>query len=115
MNHHLLLHLAGTGDAPQPNLEMAARIARNARAELPDWTIELVVQGPQVALLAAGSELAQEVVSLVDAGFIVSACANSLRSAAVDGEGLAAGVRVVSAAVARLATAQIDGAAYIRV
>ncbi|MGO2051866.1 MAG: DsrE family protein [Glutamicibacter sp.] len=112
MNPHLLLHLAGTGDAPQPNLEMAAR---NARAELPDWTIELVVQGPQVALLATGSELAQEVVSLVDAGFIVSACANSLRSAAVDGEGLAVGVRVVSAAVARLATAQIDGAAYIRV
>lgn len=65
----LLLHVSG---AEEPQLKAGIRAARNARAQLPDLMMEIVVQ-------------------------------------------LFRGVIVVPAAVAHLATRQLDGWAYIRV
>lgn len=116
MTRHLLLHLAGPGVGGFPGLGAAIQVARNARAELPDTRVEIVVQGPAVAELAAGGVLEPRVLELLgDPGVRFSACANSLRSAGLAAEALAAGVAVVPAAVARLAKAQYDGAAYVRI
>jgi len=112
---HLVLHLAGSGTAPFPDLRAAARTARNARTELPGTGIEVVVQGPCVRQLVAGTEGAGEAAALIEDGISLAACRNSLRSAGVDESALAPGVKVVPAAVAHLARCQFDGAAYIRV
>ncbi|PRB71705.1 DsrE family protein [Arthrobacter sp. MYb213] len=114
MSHHLLLHLAGPEESSFPDLATAARIARNARAELPVYTIEIVVQGPKVKSLLNDGDSAPIVTSLLEAGFIISACANSLRSTGIERKQLIEGVLIVSAAVAHLAKKQIEGAAYIR-
>ncbi|GEM_PF-2958774 len=114
MSHHLLLHLAGPDESSFPDLETAARIARNARAELPDYTIEIVVQGAKVKSLLNDGDSAPILNSLVEAGFTISACANSLRSIGIERKQLVEGALIVSAAVAHLAKKQIEGAAYIR-
>lgn len=116
MTHRLLLHFAGPGTGPWPDLAAAARIARNARTELPDAAIEVVVQGPCVAQLAAGPQLNADLAALAAEGDIeVSACRNSMRSAGVEEAALAPGVRPVPAAVAHLANGQFAGAAYVRI
>jgi intracellular sulfur oxidation DsrE/DsrF family protein len=115
VTNHLVLHLAGSGSAPLPDLQAAARTARNARTELPGTGIEVVVQGPCVRQLIAGTEWAGDIAALIEDGISVAACRNSLRSAGVDESALASGVKVVPAAVAHLARRQFDGAAYIRI
>jgi intracellular sulfur oxidation DsrE/DsrF family protein len=115
VTNHLVLHLAGSGAAPFPDLKAAARTARNARTELPGTRIEVVVQGPCVRQLIAGTEWAAPIAALIEDGISLAACRNSLRSAGVDESALASGVKVVPAAVAYLASCQFDGAAYIRV
>lgn len=116
MTQRLLLHFAGPGTGDFPDLAAATRIARNARAELPDAAIEVVVQGPCVAQLAAGPSLDADIAQLASEGDIeVSACQNSMRAAGVAADVLAPGVRPVPAAVAHLASAQFAGAAYVRI
>lgn len=112
-NTELVLHLAGPGARPFPDLDAALRTARNARAELPGARIELVVQGPVVARLAA--DASEAAAFAAEEGMAVTACRNSLRSAGIDEASLPEGITVVPAAVAHLARRQIDGAAYIRV
>lgn len=115
-NADLVLHLAGPGTQPFPDLAAALRVARNARAELPEATIELVVQGPIVTQLAGSGPAAVEAGALAAGnGTRVTACRNSLRSAGIDETSLPAGITVVPAAVAHLAQRQFGGAAYIRV
>ncbi|MFB0835059.1 DsrE family protein [Arthrobacter halodurans] len=115
MRRILLLHVAGPGEPPFPDLAAAARAARNALAELDGADVEIVVQGPSVGALVAGGPAGDELRTLLEDGVAVAACANSLRSAGLAGKPLVKGVRVVPAAVARLAEAQFDGAAYVRV
>jgi intracellular sulfur oxidation DsrE/DsrF family protein len=111
-----ILHLAGPGQKPFPDLAAAIRVARNARAELHGVRLELVVQGPAVAQLAADAPNAAEASALtVEDGMAVTACRNSLRSAGIDEASLVAGIAVVPAAVAHLAQQQFNGAAYIRI
>ena len=112
----LLLHLAGPGQAPFPDLATALKVAANALDELPETEVEIVVQGPAVTQLLASAQDAARVAELTGAGNVaISACANSLRSAAVGAASLAGGVRVVPAAIAHLARRQGDGAAYVRI
>lgn len=112
----LVLHLAGPGQAPFPDLATALRIAANALAELPGTEVEIVVQGPSVTRLAAPAEDSARITELLGTGRVaISACANSLRSAGVEVSELAPGVRDVPAAIAQLARRQGEGAAYIRI
>ncbi|MFD1214208.1 hypothetical protein ACFQ36_19450 [Arthrobacter sp. GCM10027362] len=112
----LILHLAGPGEQPFPDLAAGLRIARNARAELPAANLELVLQGPVVAQLAGTGPAAADAAALAaEDGMAVTACRNSLLAAGIDEASLAAGIAVVPAAVAHLAQRQFNGAAYIRI
>lgn len=111
-NRGLLLHVSG-GD--ESHLQAGIRSARNARAQLPDLAMEIVVQGPAVALLQSGSALESELAALGAVPVSVLACGNSLRSVGVEPGALLRDVTVVPAAVAHLATRQLDGWAYIKV
>lgn len=109
----LVLHLAGSGVPPFPDLAAGMRIARNARSELPEARIELVVQGPIVTQLIGDASDATGLAA--EEGMTVTACRNSLRSAGIDEASLAAGVTVVPAAVAHLTLRQLNSAAYVRI
>lgn len=108
----LLLHVSGA-DAAQ--IQSGIRAALNAHAQIPDVTMELVVQGPAVEFLRAESVLVPELAALGTVPVRVLACANSMRSRGLEPHELAHGVSVVPAAVAHLAARQLEGWAYIRV
>lgn len=108
----MLLHVSRGEEA---HLQAGIRSARNARAQLPEITMEIVVQGPAVAILHADSDLAAELSTLGEVPVAVLACGNSLRSVGIEPDSLSPGVTVVPAAVAHLATRQLEGWAYIRV
>lgn len=107
----LVLHLAGPGHEPFPDLATAMRVAGNAAVELPDVEIELLVQGPSVSQLIGDKAVAD----IPGPSVSVYACGNSLRSAGIDPSDLPSGVMVVPAAVAHITRRQFDGAAYMRV
>ena len=116
MTRRLLLHLAGPGAEPFPDVAAAVRMARNAHGEMPDAVVEIVVQGPAVRQLAADGKHAGDIATLAgNPGLSIAACANSLRSAGMIPGALAEGVVVVPAAVAHLAQRQYEGTAYVRV
>ena len=109
----LLIH--SVGPSGQDAFAAVLRSAANARAALGDATaIEVVVQGPGVLLLAAGS-LAKDAIDdarLRDVHLL--ACGNSMRSAGLEEADLAPGVGSVPAAIAHLARRQWDGWSYAR-
>lgn len=110
----LVVH--GTGPSPEAWLPAAMRTALNAVADLGgERAVELVVQGPAAALLATSGGPAAQLADVLAAGIGVLACGNSLRSAGIREEDLAAGVAVVPAAVGHLARRQWEGWAYVRV
>jgi intracellular sulfur oxidation DsrE/DsrF family protein len=110
----LVIH--GTGPNPEAWLPAAMRTALNAAADLGEGAqVELVVQGPAVALLAEASGPAGQLGDLLAAGAGVLACGNSLRSAGLVAGDLAPGVGVVPAAVGHLARRQWSGWAYVRI
>ncbi|WP_417221107.1 hypothetical protein [Arthrobacter sp.] len=112
----LLLHLAGSAVPGEPGMRGALRVALNAREQMPDVEIEIIVQGPAVAQLRAGGGLAREIRGLLGGpGMVVSACANSMRSIDLSPRDLEPGVGVVPAAVSHLTQAQFEGAAYVRI
>lgn len=109
----LLVHGAGPG--AQDWLPGVLRSATNAADALPAGTaIEVVIQGPGVALLSGGSGFADEISAVLERQIRVLACGNSLRSAAVPPEQLLPGVAAVPAAIAHLASRQWEGWAYVR-
>jgi intracellular sulfur oxidation DsrE/DsrF family protein len=110
----LVIH--GTGPAPEAWLPAAMRAALNAAADLGDGVrVELVIQGPAVALLKEAAGPAGQLGDLAAAGVGVLACGNSLRSAGVTEDELAPGVGTVPAAVGHLARRQWSGWAYVRI
>lgn len=109
----LVIHSAGPVD--DGTLAGVLRSSQNALAALgPKVRVEAVIQGPGVALLAAGSGSGDTIFGAVASGVRVLVCGNSLRSAGVPAEGLLPGVEIVPAAIAHLAERQWDGWAYIR-
>ena len=108
----LLLHVSG---AEAAQIQAGIRTALNARAQLPQVVVELVLQGACVSFLEAGSVLEPELSALAGGLVRVLACANSLRSAEMEATQLHDGVGIVPAAVAHLATRQLEGWAYVRV
>lgn len=113
----ILLHVSGADAA---GVQAGIRAAQNAGACLPNVRIDLVVQGPCVAFLRAGSVLEAELAALPEqAGqgrhVHVLACGNGMRSAGMEADDLCRDVSMVPAAVAHLAVRQFDGWAYVRV
>jgi intracellular sulfur oxidation DsrE/DsrF family protein len=108
----LLLHVSGSEES---QVQAGIRAARNARAQLPELTMEIVVQGPAVAFLQSASALESELAALNAVPVRVLACGNSMRSVGLEPAELFRDVTVVPAAVAHLAARQLDGWAYIRV
>ena len=109
----LLVHSAGPADSA--GISAALRSAANAVAALAAGVpVEVVVQGPGVSLLAAGSTLEELVSEALAQGIRILACGNSLRSVGLEPGELSAGVGSVPAAIAHLATRQWEGWAYVR-
>ena len=108
----LLLHVSG---ADATVIQAGIRSALNALAQLPALTIEIVVQGPVVLFLRAGSVLEAALTELDDTSVRVLSCQNSMRSVGLDAADLLPTVSGVPAAVAHLTVRQFDGWAYIRV
>ncbi len=108
----LLIHHFGAAD--EEHLAPAFRSAQNAVLAMPEAAIEVVVQGPAVALLANGSAMAEDVGAAIRDGIAVVGCGNSMRSAIVDSSDLLPGVVSVPAAVAHLAQRQWQTWAYVR-
>jgi len=109
----LLVHSAGPADSA--GITAALRSAANAVAALPAGVpVEVVVQGPGVALLAAGSTLEEPVSEALARGIRILACGNSLRSVGLAPGELSSGVGSVPAAIAHLAARQWEGWAYVR-
>lgn len=109
----LLVHSAGPADSA--GISAALRSAANAVAALAAGVpVEVVVQGPGVSLLAAGSTQEKLVSEALAQGIRILACGNSLRSVGLEPGELSAGVGSVPAAIAHLATRQWEGWAYVR-
>ncbi|WP_255771665.1 DsrE family protein [Pseudarthrobacter sulfonivorans] len=109
----LLIHAAGPLEPDA--LAGILRSAANARAALGvAAAIEVVVQGPGVRLLAAGSALDEALGDARQLGVHLLACGNSLRSAGLEDNDLAPGIGTVPAAIAHLARRQWEGWAYAR-
>lgn len=109
----LVIHSAGPLEAD--NLAGILRSAANARAALGrDAAIEVVIQGPGVKLLAAGSPASEAIAGAEEPRVGILACGNSLRSAGMDTADLAPGVEMVPAAIAHLTRRQWAGWAYAR-
>lgn len=111
---YLLIHAFGEDPVA---LSTALRVARNTIRELGANTgIHIVVQGPLVRQLSAGSSFANEIIETHAAGPIeIAACHNSMASAGVDAAALNPVIEVVPSAVAYLAERQWEGWAYVRV
>lgn len=108
----LVLHVSG---ADATLIQGGIRSALNARAQLPTLAIEIVVQGPAVLFLRAGSVLEPALTELAATPVRVLSCQNSMRSVGLDAADLLQSVSVVPAAVAHLTVRQFKGWAYIRV
>lgn len=109
----LLVHSAGPADSA--GISAVLRSAANAVAALdPGAPVEVVVQGPGVALLAADSTLEEPVCETLVQGIRILACGNSLRSAGLAPGELSSSVGSVPAAISHLATRQWQGCAYVR-
>ncbi|GAC1493878.1 MAG: hypothetical protein NVS2B15_14830 [Pseudarthrobacter sp.] len=109
----LLVHSAGP--AGSDGLAGVLRSAANAVAALaPGVPVEVVVQGPGVAMLATGSTLGEPISEALGRGIRILACGNSLRSVELSPGQLLPGVGSVPAAIAHLAARQWEGWAYVR-
>lgn len=109
----LLIHAASPLE--QDALAGILRSATNARAALhPGTAIEVVVQGPGVKLLAAGSPASEAINDARQLHVRILACGNSMRSAGLEESALIPGIGIVPAAIAHLAQRQWDGWSYAR-
>lgn len=87
---------------------------RNARAELPDAVLELVVFGPAIEMLRAQSEMAPRLKEAIAAGVRVQACRNSMQGFGVAEADLVPGTAIVPSGVAHVIRRQAEGYAYVR-
>lgn len=108
----VLIH--ANGEDPT-SLRTALRVARQSAEELPAGTrFHVIVQGPLVAQLTAGSDFSEDLASTVSDTVEVAACRNSLQRAGIDPSALQPIVTSVASAGAYLALKQWDGWAYLR-
>ena len=90
--------------------------AHNAQQDLgaANITIEIVVYGPGIDMLLAGSEAAGRVQEALQANIAVLACQNTMRARGLKPQDLIPGVGFASSGVGELIKRQAEGYAYIR-
>jgi intracellular sulfur oxidation DsrE/DsrF family protein len=108
----VLLHLFGPADV---GIDRAVQVATNARRDLIDWPISLVLQGPVVRAVTRGSTVLPSIRALVERTNVdVVACGNSLAGAGLTTADLYDAVLVVPSAVGYLARQQACRWSYIK-
>jgi intracellular sulfur oxidation DsrE/DsrF family protein len=102
-------------DADPQKWSLTLGNAANAARELgKDTTIEIVVFGPGIGMLKAGSVVEARVLEAIAAGVAVRACQNTMRGNHLEPKDMIAGVGYVPSGVAELIRRQAEGYAYIR-
>jgi intracellular sulfur oxidation DsrE/DsrF family protein len=98
--------------------EMALRnlqnLVRDRSVSTPPDGMEVVVNGPAVRFLLAGSPDAFKITKMAEAGVTVSVCSNSLERFDHDPEDIAEGATVVQSGVAEVVRAQQQGQHYLK-
>ena len=93
-------------------------VLRNALNLLPEVApgtpIEVVVHGAAIVLAVPGQDSASSLAEALDAGIILVACRNSMRSHGLTDDDLVEGTVVVSSGVGHLVARQSQGWAYLR-
>ncbi len=89
---------------------------RNVQADLGDnkVTAEVVVYGPGIAMLKAGSPVAQRVADALGKDVKVVACENTMRAQKLTYDDMLPKIGYVPAGVVELIQRQADGYAYIK-
>lgn len=89
--------------------------AKNAMAELGAGTqIEVVVFGPGIGMLKAGSEVAARVTEAAAAGIKLVACQNTMRGNHLEPKDMNPSIGYVPSGAAELIRKQTEGWAYLR-
>jgi intracellular sulfur oxidation DsrE/DsrF family protein len=101
-------------DAEPQKWNLALNNARNALAELGKGTvIEIVVFGPGIGMLKAGSEVAARVTEAA-ASIRIVACQNTMRAAHLEPKDMNPSIGYVPSGAAELIRKQHEGYAYLR-
>ncbi|QGZ39820.1 hypothetical protein IP92_02134 [Pseudoduganella flava] len=101
-------------EADPKKWQMVFNNLRNARAELPDAVLELVVFGPAIEMLRTQSDMAPRLREAIAAGVRVQACRNSMQGFGVAEADLVPGTTIVPSGVAHVIRRQAEGYAYVR-
>jgi len=102
-------------DADPQKWSLTLGNAANAARELgKDTVIEIVVFGPGIGMLKAGSVVEARVQEAIAAGVDVRACQNTMRGNHLEPKDMIARVGYVPSGVAELIRRQSEGYAYIR-
>lgn len=111
MSWKLLLHVDG-GDA---ELGLALKNATNYNNAVAGTAMALVINGPAVKLLRAGScPREADITRLLGVGLRVLACNNALKDHGMTPEQLVGGIEVVPAGIVELVRLQDEGYAYVK-
>ncbi|PKN08791.1 MAG: hypothetical protein CVU73_06035 [Deltaproteobacteria bacterium HGW-Deltaproteobacteria-8] len=111
MSWKLLLHVDGGG----AELATALRNAGNYANAQPGAAMTLVLNGPAVELLRAGScPQEADIAKLRGLGLRVLVCNNALKDRGMTPAQLIAGVEVVPAGIVELVRLQDEGYAYVK-
>ncbi len=95
---------------------LALNNAGNVQAEIgpDDVDMEIVVYGPGISMLKAGSPVAQRITAALQAGVKVVACENTMKAQHLTRADMLSNIGYVPAGVVELMQEQQQGYAYIR-
>lgn len=95
---------------------LALNNAHNVMTDLGEDTVdmEIVVYGPGIAMLKAGSPLAQRITATLKSGVKVVACENTMKAQKLEYKDMLPDIGYVPAGVVELIKKQQQGYAYIR-
>jgi len=98
--------------------EMALRnlqnLVRDRSVSTPPEEMSVVVNGPAVRFLLAGSPDAFKITKMAEAGVTISVCSNSLTRFDYDPKEIAEGATVVQSGIAEVVRAQQQGHHYLK-
>ncbi len=89
-------------------------LVRDRTVSTPPEGMAVVVNGPAVRFLLAGSPDAAKITKMAAAGVTISVCSNSLTRFDHDPEGIAEGATIVQSGVAEVVRAQKEGHHYLK-
>jgi intracellular sulfur oxidation DsrE/DsrF family protein len=102
-------------DADPQKWSLTLNNASNALNELgQDTVLEIVVFGPGIGMLKAGSDAEVRVREAIGHGIAVLACQNTMRGQHLEAKDMIAGIGYVPSGVGELIRRQAEGYAYLR-